>query len=201
MSARKAKGLRRRARASRAFALALVGLLQAGVPASADLRPPAARLRGPPPMRFVRVESADPACAPNCPEWLSAEGRIGPGAAVDLAGAIEGLNGRRLPILIHSSGGSVPDARAMGELIRAKGLAVAVARTLITDCPLSATNCSTGPGKAITGGATCASARVLVLAGGVERLAGPMPRIGVHQITTTVREAEGLAHRTSTRKL
>jgi hypothetical protein len=152
-------------------------------------------------MRLVRVVSGDPACGPDCPEWLSAEGRIGPGAAVDLAGAIEGLNGRRLPILIHSSGGSVPDAMAMGALIRAKGLAVAVARTLITDCPTSAPNCRTGPGKAITGGATCVSACVLVLAGGVERLAGPMPRIGVHQITTTVREAEGLAHRTSTRKL
>jgi hypothetical protein len=152
-------------------------------------------------MRFVRVVSADPACEPDCPEWLSAEGRIGPGAATDLAAAIGRLNGRRLPILIHSPGGSVPDAMAMGALIRAKGLAVAVARTSITNCPEVASKCPDGPGKAITGGAACASACVLVLAGGVERLAGPMARIGVHQITTTVREAEGLAHLTSTRKL
>ena len=90
---------------------------------------------------------------------------------------------------------------AMGELIRAKGLAVAVARTLITNCPESAPKCPDGPGKAITGGAICASACVLVLAGGVERLAGPVPQIGVHQITTLVRETEGLAHLTSTRKI
>jgi hypothetical protein len=152
-------------------------------------------------MRFVRVVSADPACAPNCPEWLSAEGRIGPGAATDLAAAIERLSGRRLPILIHSPGGSVPDAMAMGALIRAKGLAVAVARTSITNCPEAASKCPDGPGAAITGGAACASACVLVLAGGVERLAGPMARIGVHQTTTLVKEPEGLAHRTSTRKL
>jgi hypothetical protein len=158
-------------------------------------------MRGAPTMRFVRVVSAEPACAPDCPEWLSAEGRIGPGAAADLAEALARLDGRRLPILIHSPGGSVADAMATGELIRARGLTVAVARTLITDCPERAPRCPSGPGRAITGGAMCASACVLVLAGGVERLIGPAPLIGVHQITTVVRETEGLAHLTSTRKV
>jgi hypothetical protein len=180
------------------LAVALLGLMAA--PAYADLRPPA-RPRGAPPMRFVRVVSADPSCQPSCPEWLSVEGRIEPGAARAFADAVERLKGRRLPILIHSPGGSVADAAAMGELIRAKGLAVAVARTLITNCPEAAPKCPDGPGKAITGGATCASACVLVLAGGVERLAGPVPLIGVHQITTLIRETEGVAHLTSTRKL
>ena len=180
------------------MAVALLGLIAA--PSYADLRPPA-RPRGAPPMRFARVVSADPACQPNCPEWLSAEGRIEPGAARAFAEAVERLNGRRLPILIHSPGGSVPDAIAMGELIRAKSLAVVVARTLIMNCPEAARKCSDGPGTAITGGASCASACVLVLAGGVERLAGPVPLIGVHQITTLVKEPEGLAHLTSTRKL
>ena len=152
-------------------------------------------------MRFVRVVSADPACKPNCPEWLSAEGRIEPGSAKAFADAIANLKGRRLPILIHSPGGSVADAGAMGELIRAKGLAVAVARTLITNCPEASPKCPDGPGTAITGGATCASACVLVLAGGVERLAAPSARIGVHQTTTLVSETEGLAHLKSTRKI
>ena len=152
-------------------------------------------------MRFVRVTSADPACKPNCPEWLSAEGRIEPGTAKAFADAIANLKGRRLPILIHSPGGSVADAGAMGELIRAKGLAVAVARTLITNCPEASPKCPDGPGTAITGGAICASACVLVLAGGVERLAAPSARIGVHQITTVVSETEGLAHLKSTRKI
>src|SRR5580693_10530696 len=185
--------------AAQALALALVGLLAETMLASADLRPPT-RPRGEPPMRFVRIVSAA-ACQPNCPEWLSAEGRIEPGSARAFAEAVERLKGRRLPILIHSPGGSVPDAIAMGELIRAKGLAVAVARTLITNCPETSPKCPDGPGTAITGGAICASACVLVLAGGVERLAGPSARIGVHQITTVVSETEGLAHLKSTRKI
>ena len=152
-------------------------------------------------MRFVRVTSADPACKPNCPEWLSAQGRIEAGSAKAFAKAVASLKGRRLPVLIHSSGGSVADAGAMGELIRAKGLAVAVARTLITNCPETSPTCPDGPGAAITGGAICASACVLVLAGGVERLAAPLALIGVHQTTTLVSETEGLAHLKSTRKI
>jgi hypothetical protein len=189
---------RRLRRAARALAVALFALLVA--PSYAELRPHG-RPRGVPPMRFVRVTSADPACQPNCPEWLSVEGRIEPGSARTFADAIANLKGRRLPILIHSPGGSVADAGAMGELIRAKGLAVAVARTLIANCPEAAPKCPDGPGKAITGGAICASACVLVLAGGVERLAGPSARIGVHQTTTLVSETEGLAHLKSTRKI
>jgi hypothetical protein len=191
-------GKRRLGRAAQALAFALSGLL--ALPSYADLRP-RARPRAVPPMRFVHVTSADSACRPNCPEWLSAEGRIEPGTAKAFADAVANLKGRRLPILIHSPGGSVADAGAMGELIRAKGLAVAVARTLITNCPVASPKCPDGPGTAITGGAICASACVLVLAGGVERLAAPSARIGVHQITTVVSETEGLAHLKSTRKI
>jgi hypothetical protein len=189
---------RRLGRAVQALAVVLLSL--AAPPSYADLRPHA-RPRIVPPMRFVRVTSADPACKPNCPEWLSAEGRIESGSAKAFADAIASLKGRRLPILIHSPGGSVADAGAMGELIRAKGLAVAVARTLIANCPEASLKCPDGPGMAITGGAACASACVLVLAGGVERLAGPSARIGVHQTTTLVSETEGLAHLKSTRKI
>jgi hypothetical protein len=191
-------GKRSLKRAVQALAVALFGLI--ALPSYADLRPPA-RARGVHPMRFVRVTSADPACKPNCPEWLSAEGQIVPGSGKTFGDAIANLKGRRLPILIHSPGGSVADAWAMGELIREKGLAVAVARTLIPNCPDAAPKCPDSPGSAITGGAMCASSCVLVLAGGVERLAAPSARIGVHQITTVVSETEGLAHLKSTRKI
>ena len=72
---------------------------------------------------------------------------------------------------------------------------------MIANCPEASPKCPDGPGTAITGGAICASACVLVLAGGVERLAGPSALIGVHQITTLVSETEGLAHLKSTRKI
>jgi hypothetical protein len=191
-------GKRRLTRVAQALVFALSTLL--AQPSYADLRP-RARPRIAPPMRFVRVTSAEAACKPNCPEWMSAEGRIDLGTAKAFADAIANLKGRRLPILIHSPGGSVADAGTMGELIRAKGLVVAVARTLIPNCPEASPKCPDGPGTAITGGAICASACVLVLAGGVERLAAPSARIGVHQTTTEVRETEGLAHLKSTRKI
>jgi hypothetical protein len=195
---RPSKRKRRLKRGVQALAAALLGLI--ALPSYADLRPPA-RPRGTHAMRFVRVMSAEGACKPNCPEWLSAEGQIVPGSAKAFAGAIANLKGRRLPVLIHSPGGSVADAGAMGELIREKGLAVVVARTLITNCPDASPKCPDGPGSAITGGAMCASACVLVLAGGVERLAAPSGLIGVHQITTVVSETEGLAHLKSTRRI
>src|SRR3984885_11390070 len=191
-------GKQRLTRVAQALVFVLSGLL--ALPSYADLRP-RARPRIAPPMRFVRVVSAEAACKPNCPEWLSAEGKIELGSAKAFADAVANLKGRRLPILIHSPGGSVADAAAMGELIRANRLAVAVARTLITNCPEAAPKCPDGPGAAITGGAICASACVLVLAGGVERLAAPSALIGVHQITTLVSETEGLAHLKSTRKI
>src|ERR1700733_8639658 len=191
-------GKQRLRRVTQALAFALSGLLAS--PSYADLRP-RARPRLSPPMRFVRVMSAEAACKPNCPEWLSAEGRIEPGTAKAFADAIANLKGRRLPILVHSPGGSVADAGAMGELIRAKGLAVAVARTLMPNCPEASPKCPDGPGAASTGGAICASACVLVLAGGVERLAAPSALVGVHQTTTGMSETEGLARLKSTRKI
>ena len=181
-----------------AVAVPLASALAAGSPIPALKLPP--RPRGDPPMRMVRVTSSDPACQPNCPEWISAEGVITRGAAPAFAKVLANLGGRRLPLLISSHGGSVSDALAMGELVRAKGLAVAVARTLIADCPERARTCPNAHGQAITSGAFCASACPLILAGGVERLVGPVPQVGVHQITTVMKEVEGVEHLTTIRK-
>jgi hypothetical protein len=100
-----------------------------------------------------------------------------------------------LPILVSSGGGSLADAAAMGRLIRQKRLAVAVARTLIDNCPAGAHACPEPKGQAITGGAKCASACPFILAGGIERLVGPAALVGVHQITAVTKEAEGGAAR------
>ena len=167
--------------------------------ALAELKLP--RPRADPPMRFLRVMSSDPACEPDCPEWISAEGMITTGTAAVFARFLADLAGRRLPVLISSHGGSVGDALAMGEMIRAKGLVVAVARTLVADCSERARACPNARGEAITGGAFCASACPLVLAGGVERLVGPVPRVGVHQITTVTKEVEGVEGLTRVRKV
>ena len=162
--------------------------------ALADLKLPP-RPRGDPPMRIVRVMSSDPACEPNCPEWISAEGMILPGTAGAFRKAILDLGGRRLPVLISSHGGSLGAALQMGELIRERRLAVAVARTQIANCPERTPACPGARGQAITGGAFCASACPLILAAGVERLVGPVPMVGVHQScgTALINSAEIMA--------
>ncbi|HXZ16222.1 MAG TPA: hypothetical protein VEH77_09685 [Roseiarcus sp.] len=193
------RALRSAALAASAAALSAAVALAAGSPI--PLLKPAPRPHREPPMRILRVVSSDKECAPNCPEWISAEGVITPGSAADLAKVVADLNGRRLPVLISSHGGSVRDALMMGALIRAKGLAVAVARTLIADCPEQARACPDPHGEAIVGGAACASACPLVLAGGVERLVGPAPLVGVHQMTTLMRETEGVENLQRTVKL
>ncbi len=134
------------------------------------------------PMRFVRVVSAATNCQPNCPEWVSAEGDITTGAAQTFAHFIAELGGRRLPILINSRGGTNNDAIAMGRLIRAQRLVVAVARTDLWPCAASTPNCSPTPGLARIAGAHCMSACSLVLAGGVERYASAFSAVGVHQL-------------------
>ena len=101
---------------------------------SPRLADPAARAAALAPWRSADADRAghdsDKACEPGCPEWISAEGVITPGRRAAFARLVASLGGRRLAVLISSHGGSLRDALEMGVLIRAKGLAVAVARTL-----------------------------------------------------------------------
>ena len=176
-----------------AAALALLAPLGAALAAGSPipvLAPAPRHEAAPQPMRIVRVMSAAPECGQNCPEWISAEGIIVPGTAAAFSNVLADLRGRRLPVLISSPGGSVREAIEMGWLIRTNRLAVAVARTFVANCPGRTRDCP-ARGRATADGAICASACPLVLAAGADRLVGPSPRIGVHQITTVLRETPG----------
>jgi hypothetical protein len=142
------------------------------------------------PMRFVRVRSDAEACRPDCPEWISAEGKIVTGSADALERTLNAIGNRRLPIVINSAGGSVRDAMDMGRLIRAKRLAVVVAHTTFAHCPLGAASCGIARGVADSRDAYCASACTLVLAAGVERYVSPLSYVGVHQMTEVVKQTQ-----------
>jgi hypothetical protein len=163
-------------------AIIFAGLFAALETAAAQTPPAGSNpLQGP--MKFTRVRSDDPACQPNCPEWIAAQGKIELGSAQAFARVIADLDDRRLPVLINSPGGSVRDALAMGRLIRSKHLAVAVARTVLAPCAPQETTCDQHLGNAIAFGAACVSACPLILASGVERYASPLSYIAVHQVT------------------
>jgi hypothetical protein len=86
---------------------------------------------------------------------LVLNGSIGAGDAEQFTRALS-THGA-LPVYLHSPGGRVGEALKMAEMIRARGLATHVPK-----------------------GATCASACVLLLAGGIIRTADPSARIGIH---------------------
>ena len=141
-------------------------------------------------MRFVKVRGDNPACRPDCPEWISAEGKIVTGSADALERTLNTTAGRRLPIAINSAGGAVNDAMAMGRLIRAKHLAVIVAHTTLAPCAKGAKTCNDAKGAADSHGAYCASACTLALAGGVERYVSPQSYVGVHQMTEVIQQTQ-----------
>jgi len=90
---------------------------------------------------------------------LLATGAIAPGTAQAFAAEIEKRGGYVKTVVLHSPGGSVQDAMAMGRLIRAKNLATE-----------------------IESGRMCVSSCPLVFAGGVARKAGAKAELGVHQV-------------------
>lgn len=145
-----------------------------------------------PQMRFVVVRSSAPGCEPTCPEWISAEGTINANSSQLLKNVLKTLGRRKLPIVIDSPGGDVTAAIAMGRMIRQNRLDAAVGRTWFFGCQPDAKDCKANDGKGARYigipyelGSYCASACPLMLAGGVRRLVGPQPYLGVHQITTT----------------
>ena len=175
-----------------AAGFAIAGALAAGSPIP-QLEPQPSR-HGDPPMRIVRVTSSDKACEPDCPEWISAEGMITPGTAAASPSSSPSLGGRRLPVLISSHGGSVRDALEMGVAdSRRRASRSRSARTLDRELPGAGARlpeCA-GPRDGPAAPSAPRPAR-WCSPGGVERLVGPAPLIGVHQITTVLRETEGV---------
>jgi hypothetical protein len=136
-------------------------------------------------MRIEVVRSSQPGCEPKCAEWISAEGDIVLATAEQLRKVVNSLGGRKLPILIHSGGGLIHQAMLMGFLIRARGVDVAVARTVFDPCANASGGCKQGMWRGPLGepesqSAFCKSACTFVLAGGVRRFVGPEARVGVH---------------------
>jgi hypothetical protein len=166
----------------------LILALVLAVPARAQQEAKPAATPAPEPMRIVLTRSAEPGCEPNCPEWLAAQGAITNDTLDELRRALAALQGRKLPMLVYSTGGTVEVAIAMGELLRQHGIEIAVARTAFTQREPVA------QGTVDERSPLCVSACTLFIAGGTRRIIPPQSRIGVHQQTvvetetTTVRD-------------
>lgn len=141
-------------------------------------------------MEVQIVRSAEPGCEPNCPEWISAQGRIDASTLRHFKRVLAQAGDRKLPILIDSAGGAVNESLEIGRLIRARQLEVAVTRTEFVDCSPQDAACRKLKSKGIRLGTAhgmlskCASSCAFILAGGVKRYVGRGSVVGVHQIST-----------------
>lgn len=141
-------------------------------------------------MHVYIVRSAEPGCEPTCAEWIAAQGRIDAGSIGKFKKVLKQLGKNKLPVFINSSGGTVDGGLAIGRLIRANGLDVAVSKTEFAVCAPNDPACRKAKSKGVMSGlpksqlSKCASACVFVLAGGTRRLASERTFVGVHQFTS-----------------
>lgn len=149
-----------------------------------------ARPVGPPPIAFFVATGPADACGPGCDRWIAADGKIDPDADQRLRRLLARLGRRRLPLFLHSAGGSVLGAIELGTLIRSRNMEVSVARTVPAGCEVQkglVCEMRKRSGDVLEseldpGGGMCNSACVLVLAGGAVRSVPPWVRLGVHAI-------------------
>jgi len=124
------------------------------------------------PMKFFVAKGKPGACGPGCSEWIAAENLIDGQAHVRFRQFLLSLPNTRLPVFIHSAGGSGIAARGIGDLMREYHMTASVGRTVTV---------SKGAWhKLIYRGAKCSSYCVFILIGAVRRDVAPGVRVGVH---------------------
>jgi hypothetical protein len=145
------------------------------------------------PMRVVVVRNNIGGCEPRCPQWISAEGQIMPNTPSVFKKALAGMGDLKLPVIITSPGGDVDAALAIGEMIRKRGLDVAVGGTYFGGCAPLDKKCKLPKeqkgvyrGFIISGQGFCTSACPLILASGAHRFGDASNYIGVHQISRVI---------------
>ena len=142
------------------------------------------------PMQVVLVRAAQSGCEPACQEWISAEGTIDTGTPAAFERVLGKLGKRKLPVFVHSLGGSVTAGLEIGRMMRTRGLDVAVTRTVLEQCAPADAECATRVAAGVKTGvpvaarAQCGSACAFILAGGKRRLVGELTFVGVHQLST-----------------
>ena len=141
-------------------------------------------------MDFLVVRGSTERCEPDCPDWISAEGRIVPETAGKLAKFLADPEKRKLPLILNSGGGSVEAAVAMGRLIRKYKMDTGVGQTLFTRCSkkdpqtgkcVSDSVLQDAEGVAYPNRAYCVSACPLVLLGGLHRVVDAASFVGLHE--------------------
>jgi hypothetical protein len=141
-----------------------------------------------PEMVFYIAKGGSNSCGHGCNEWIAADGTIDGAAAGRLRQLLSKLKVRKLPIFLHSAGGSSLGSVELGRLIRSEKLVGGVARTVPSGCdrdrlyekPCAALKRDGAAADFDTDVAMCNSACVYALAGALVRLVPPGVPLGIH---------------------
>jgi hypothetical protein len=153
--------------------------------------PPPVKAAQMPEIAFYLARGDADACGRGCNEWIAAEGTIDLGAAQRLRRLLAKLGHRKLPIYLHSPGGSAVGGFELGRLVRDQKLVVSVGRTMPRNCNpnIPDKSCETlkRSGQELEAEldetvAWCNSACVWVLAGGAVRIVPPGAKLGIHDV-------------------
>jgi hypothetical protein len=164
--------------------LFLLSTLIATPPMAAPSKTPT-KLDQIPEMRVSVVRSSATDCDSRC-KWISAEGKIVSTTPARFRSILKTLGEEKTPIFIDSGGGDVRAAMAIGQMIRAKRLEVAVGKTDFGPDGASGEIKQAKPteivGSPSMQRAFCASACTLIFAAGAKRIVYPWSYVGVHEM-------------------
>lgn len=159
---------------------ALFATIAGAASAQTASRPPVGGFGSPPDaMIFYVAHGADGACGPGCSDWIAAEGTVQWDTYKRLINILDRQNGKKLPLVIHTSGGgsNLNVAVGLGRILHERGIDTTDGATEVAACAgKSEADCFAlkrpgGPLEATlnTKGARCDIACVLILSGGIHR--------------------------------
>jgi hypothetical protein len=137
-------------------------------------------------MIFYVAHGAADACGPGCADWIAAEGTVQWDTHKRLIAILDRQAGRKLPVVIHSWGGSnLNVATSMGRILRDRGIDATAGTTEVEACKdKQEADCFAlkrpgGPLPARTNlsDTACDIACVLMLAGAVHRTLPPSAHV------------------------
>jgi hypothetical protein len=142
------------------------------------------------PISFYVVKGPPGACGPGCDRWIAAEGKIDGAAAARFRKFMKQIGDVSLPIYLHSPGGNLEQALAIGNMLREKKFAARVGRTMVEECGFEAQDSDVcvklkQSGRELHGevwlrNAQCNSACPYLILGAVTREIAPETSLAVH---------------------